>query len=250
MAAFTATDRMNARRCCYTLATMAIILIIDDEESSFASAKTLFAAHGHTMRGCGAMIQTKDIALSGVDVILLHLCRTAPEEELALRELRRFSDVPIVVASSHGEEHIVTGLLNLGADDYLVKPFSFGHALARIGAVLRRISTVPRETDFVEIGDLRINFEARSIVQAGKTLELTPTEFDLLALLARYLDTVVSREDAIRALWSRVDPSAYQVLRVHVSSLRRKLGDSASSPRYLHTLHGVGLKLTSTGDPA
>lgn len=228
---------------------MAVILIIDDEQSSFAAAKALFAAHGHTMRSRGAMPRAKEIALSGVDVVLLHLCRTAPEEELALCQLRRLSNVPIIVASSHGEEHIVTGLLNLGADDYLVKPFSFSHALARIDAVLRRISAAPRVTDFVEVGDLRINFEARSIVQAGKTLGLTPTEFDLLALLARYLDTVVRREDAVRALWSRADPSAYQVLRVHVSSLRRKLGDSASSPRYLHTLHGVGLKLTSAGEP-
>ncbi|UMP06987.1 response regulator transcription factor [Amycolatopsis sp. EV170708-02-1] len=227
---------------------MSIILIIDDERVDFASAKELFAAHGHTMRNRSAMIQAKDVALSGADVVLLNLCRTVPEEELMLRQLRRFSNVPIVVASNHSDEHIVTAALNLGADDYLVKPCSFSHVLARIDAVLRRISATSPRVNFIEVGDLRINFEARSIVRDGKTLGLTPTEFDLLALLARYLDTVVSREDAIKALWSRADPSAYQVLRVHVSSLRRKLGDSATSPRYLHTLHGVGLKLTSTDE--
>jgi DNA-binding response OmpR family regulator len=195
------------------------------------------------------MVQAQDIALTHADVVLLNLCRTQPEEESVLRELRLLSDVPVVVASNHGEERTVTGLLNLGADDYLVKPFSFSHVMARIDAVLRRIPAMSPRTNFVDIGDLRINFLARSIVKAGVALELTPTEFDLLALLAKYANVVVSREDAIKALWSRVDPPAYQVLRVHVSSLRRKLGDSAAAPRYLHTLHGVGLKLTWTNDP-
>jgi DNA-binding response OmpR family regulator len=228
---------------------MSIILIIDDEQPKFASAKAVFAAHGHIAHTRSGPIRPQDIALSRADVVLLNLSRTEPEEESALCEVRGFSDVPVVVASSHGAERTVTGLLNLGADDYLVKPFSFSHAIARIDAVLRRIPAAPPVMDFVEIGDLRVDFRARSIVQAGKALVLTPTEFDLLALLAKYLNTVVSREDAIKALWSRADPSAYQVLRVHVSSLRRKLGDSATSPRYLHTLHGVGLKLTSASAP-
>ena len=247
--AFTVIWGVNARREWYKFKTMPTILIIDDEQPKFASMKALFATHGHVVHTASGRSRAKDIALAHADVVLLNLCRTESEEESVLRELRLLSDVPVVVASNHGEERTVTGLLNLGADDYLVRPFSFRHAIARIDAVLRRIPTMSTKTEFVDIGDLRINFLARSIVQAGTALELTPTEFDLLALLAKFADVVVSREEAIKALWSRVDRPAYQVLRVHVSSLRRKLGDSASAPRYLHTLHGVGLKLAWSNDP-
>jgi DNA-binding response OmpR family regulator len=135
--------------------------------------------------------------------------------------------------------------LELGADDYVVKPFSGPEVIARIRAVLRRGRRAGRPNGPLEVGDLRIEPGARAATLRGEPLSLTKREFDLLERLARDAGNVVTREDLMSDVW---DPNWYgstKTLDMHVATLRRKLGDDPADPRFVHTVRGVGYRLAS-----
>jgi two-component system, OmpR family, response regulator RegX3 len=162
------------------------------------------------------------------------------------RELRKRSQVPIIMLTARGEEADRVVGLELGADDYVVKPFSAREVVARIRAVLRR-ADAPEPADEVtlEVGDLRLDPAKHEVRHRGETLELSRKEFELLHLLMRNAGSVVTRERLIDEVW---DPNWFgstKTLDVHVSGLRRKLGDDAGEPRYLHTVRGVGFRFSS-----
>jgi DNA-binding response OmpR family regulator len=225
---------------------MAIILLINEDSQTLAAITEGLAAQGHIVDISGTVHSAlQNAGLRRADAVVLCLDLSATQEEAALRDLREQWDVPIVVASSHGDEQTVVRMLNLGADDYLVRPCSIAQLTARIDAVLRRSAHSAPHTGFTEVGDLRIDFQARTIQIAGILRDLTPIEFELLCVLAKNPNKVVSREEVTRAVWRRADLASYQLLRTHLSSLRRKLGESATEPRYLHTMRGIGLKFTA-----
>ncbi|MFJ9809204.1 response regulator transcription factor [Streptomyces sp. NPDC101158] len=233
---------------------MPCVLVVEDDPSIRASLMEILAEHGHAVRstgdGFGAL---REVTRGGLDAVVLDLGLPDLDGGDALRMIRGISNVPVVVATARDDENEIVKLLNAGADDYLVKPFSGAQLMARLSAVLRR-SAAPAPaagpapavdpTGPVTVGDLAVDPLARSAYLAGRELVLTRREFDLLAYLARHAGAVVSRRRLLAEVWRE----AYiedQTIDVHVSSLRRKLGERASAPRYLRTVRGVGIKLVA-----
>ena len=166
-----------------------------------------------------------------------------------LAELRRRSArIPILVLTGRGSEDDKVRALDMGADDYVVKPFLHRELVARIRALARRAQMDRKviEPTILEAGPLRLDLKERGLQIDGADVRLTGTEFRLLEYLMRHLDSVVSTTSLARHVWGYDDPPARDVVRVTVHRLRRKLGDDGESPRFVHTVPGVGLKLRST----
>jgi DNA-binding response OmpR family regulator len=163
--------------------------------------------------------------------------------------MRGDSDVPVIVATARSGEANVIRLLNAGADDYVIKPFSGDHLLARIAAVLRRRGvtggTGATRRQRLDIGPLSLDLAKRIARLDGTPLDLTRKEFDLLAYLAARPDQVVSRQELIEEVWRQPYRGAEQTVDVHVSWLRRKLGETAAEPRLLRVVRGVGIMVVT-----
>jgi DNA-binding response OmpR family regulator len=182
------------------------------------------------------------------DLVLLDLNLPDTDGRDVARELRRRGDTPIVMLTARGTEMDRIVGLEIGADDYVVKPFSGAEVIARIRAVLRRSKRsdgpgTPLEP--VEIGALAVDFRARRVTLAGEELDLSRKEFDLLAELVRNAGHVVSREDLMDRVWDENWFGSTKTLDTHVGWLRRKLGDDTAAPRYLHTVRGVGFRFSA-----
>lgn len=175
-----------------------------------------------------------------VDLVLLDLGLPDLDGTVVCRHLRARSSVPIIVVSARGDEIDRVSLLEMGADDYVVKPFGFRELVARIRAVLRRMGEVEHPPEGrIELGDLVIDTRARVVAVAGKTVELTPKEYDLLAFLAEDPGALRSRDQILSAVWDENWWGSTKTLDVHMASLRRKLG----SPHLIVTVRGVGYRL-------
>lgn len=173
------------------------------------------------------------------DVVLLDLGLPDMDGYEVCRRIRATSDVPIIVVTARSDEVDRVVGLELGADDYVVKPFGFRELVARIRAVTRRYMPRPGDGGVTEVGSLRIDRRTRKVFVDGREVALTPKEFDLLALLAEDPGAVFKRDDILEQVW---DPHWYgptKTLDVHVASLRKKLGD----PRWIQTVRGVGFRL-------
>ena len=171
------------------------------------------------------------------DLVLLDLGLPDADGVDVCRELRRRSDVPIVVITARGEEADRVDALDLGADDYLVKPFGFGELTARMRAVLRR--TLPAASEVYRYGTLAVDGGARRVTLAGEEIALTGREFDILHTLAMEPGRVVSREEIFSRVWDEHWYGPTKVLDVHIAALRRKLG----TPLLIETVHGRGFRL-------
>src|SRR5689334_4074809 len=186
------------------------------------------------------------------DLVLLDLNLPDTDGRDVCRELRRRGDTPIVMLTARGTETDRIVGLELGADDYVVKPFSGAEVIARIRAVLRRVSRpsdgMPAEP--AVIGTLRVDYRARRATLGGEPLNLSRKEFDLLADLVRNAGSVVSREDLMARVWDENWFGSTKTLDTHVGWLRRKLGDDTSSPRWIHTARGVGFRFSSAEEMA
>ena len=186
------------------------------------------------------------------DLVLLDLNLPDTDGRDVCRELRRRGDTPIVMLTARGTETDRIVGLELGADDYVVKPFSGAEVIARIRAVLRRVSRpsdgMPAEP--AVIGTLRVDYAARRATLGGEPLNLSRKEFDLLADLVRNAGSVVSREDLMARVWDENWFGSTKTLDTHVGWLRRKLGDDTSSPRWIHTARGVGFRFSSAEEMA
>jgi two-component system, OmpR family, response regulator RegX3 len=223
------------------------ILLVEDEESittPLAEALERDGFHAeiaHTV----ADALTRGRALRP-DLVLLDLMLPDGSGLDVCRELRASSNVPIIILSARGEEADRVVGLELGADDYVVKPFSAREVIARIRAVLRRAQSPAAPADGpIEIGAVRLDLARRTVALAGEPLELARKEFDLLALLMREAGAVVSRERLIDEVWDVNWFGSTKTLDVHVSALRKKLDDDPSSSRYIHTVRGVGFRFAS-----
>jgi len=161
------------------------------------------------------------------------------------RELRRISDVPIIMLTARGTVTDRVVGLELGADDYVVKPFAVGEVISRIRAVLRRARGSSPAPAVMTVGDLRLDLGARRVLLAGVELELTRKEFDLLARLVRDAGSVVSRETLMSEVWDENWFGSTKTLDVHIAGLRRKLGDQPAAPRYIQTVRGVGFRFAA-----
>jgi two-component system response regulator RegX3 len=212
------------------------VLIVEDED---AIAEPL--AEGLRREGfevARAANGAQALAAAPVDLVLLDLRLPDRDGLDVCRELRQRSSVPIIVVTARGEEADRVVGLELGADDYVVKPFGLRELIARIRAVSRRVRGEP-EAGSLRVGDLEVDERARRAQLAGRELELTPKEFDLLAALARDPGAAVSRRRLLEDVWETSWYGSTKTIDVHVAALRRKLGD----PGWIETVRGVGFRL-------
>jgi len=180
------------------------------------------------------------------DLVLLDVMLPDGDGKDLLRQIRAESRTPVVMLTARGQETDKVVGLELGADDYVVKPFGSAELIARIRAVLRRSATPEADApSALRVGDVEMNLHTHSVTQRGQAIDLTLKEYELLRMLMEAAGRVVSRTDLIDEVW---DPNWYgstKTLDVHVSSLRKKLGDDPSTPRYIHTVRGVGFRFSS-----
>jgi DNA-binding response OmpR family regulator len=185
------------------------------------------------------------------DLVVLDLGLPDIDGGELLRMLRAVSAVPVIVATARDDEQQIVRALDAGADDYLIKPFGAAQLDARIRAVLRRaISPEDGRPAPIEVGGLVIDPNARTVTLDGIRLDLSAREFDLLRYLAERADQVVSKRELLTEVWRLPYGGADKTVDVHLSWLRRKLGETAQSPRYLHTVRSVGVRLSTPGVPA
>jgi two-component system, OmpR family, response regulator RegX3 len=173
------------------------------------------------------------------DVVLLDLRLPDMDGLDVCRSIRARSDVPIIIVTARGDEPDRVVGLELGADDYVVKPFGLRELIARIRAVTRRGRTAPEEDGSVQVGELEVDSRARRVWLSGRELDLTPKEFDVLAMLSRDPGAVVSRRSLLDEVWETSWYGSTRTIDVHVAALRRKLGDAG----WIETVRGVGFRL-------
>jgi two-component system response regulator RegX3 len=227
------------------------ILLVEDEASITEPLAEALRGEGFDTLVAGTVAEALDRARRDPDLVLLDVMLPDGSGLDVCRELRQKSQVPIIMLTARGEEADRVVGLELGADDYVVKPFSAREVVARIRAVLRRAQAVePESSDEspLEIAEVRLDPARREVTLRGEVLELSRKEFELLHLLMRSAGTVVTRERLIDEVW---DPNWFgstKTLDVHVSGIRRKLGDDPAQPRYVHTVRGVGFRFSSPDD--
>jgi len=225
---------------------MASVLVVEDDQFVRSALIRHLTEAAHTVRSVGTALEAlREVAQVGFDVVILDLGLPDLDGSEALKMLRGLSDVPVIVATARDDEAEIVRLLNAGADDYLVKPFSVEHLSARLAAVLRRSqgrAAAPTVDELIRVGGLEIDVRRRLAALDGTVLDLTRREFDLLTFLAARPGVVVARRELLAEVWQQ-SYGDDQTIDVHLSWLRRKLGETAASPRYLHTLRGVGVKL-------
>jgi two-component system KDP operon response regulator KdpE len=213
------------------------VLVVDDEPQ-------ILRALGTTLRGAGydvATAATADGALAAAaahppEAVILDLVLPDGDGTDVARELRTWSDAPVIVLSAVGEERQKIAALDAGADDYVTKPFSVEELLARLRAVLRR--KTPSQEPVLEIGGLRIDIRQRTVSVDGQRVKLSPHEFDLLRVLAQNQGKLLTHRALLREIWGPAYQREANYLHVYISHLRRKIG-----PGYLVTEPGAGYRL-------
>jgi two-component system, OmpR family, KDP operon response regulator KdpE len=223
-----------------------LLLIEDDAEIRRALIRALNEL-GHAVTSNAAGLPAlQQVLAQRPDLVVLDLGLPDIDGQELLRMLRSVSDVPVVVATARDDDAQIVRALDGGADDYVIKPFSAAQLDARVRAVLRRTQNGGERTGAPEVvvGELRLDAAARVASLAGTPLELSAREFDLLSFLAARAGTVVSKRDLLTHVWRQPWGGADKTVDVHLSWIRRKLGETAQDPRYLHTVRGVGVKLT------
>lgn len=181
------------------------------------------------------------------DVVLLDLGLPDLDGRQVLRMLRAISQVPVIVVTAQDDDRTVVQALDAGADDYLVKPFGSEQLAARIRAVLRRSAPSGGGDPTVRIGELEIDPARHQVRLGGEPVELSRKEFDMLWLLATRPGEVVTKRELLADVWGLPFGGGDRTVDVHLSWLRRKLGETAAEPRYLHTVRGVGIRLAAPG---
>ncbi len=223
------------------------ILMVEDERSITEPLIEALGREGFDTEVAGTVADALELAKRlRPDLVLLDVMLPDGSGYDVCRELRARSQVPIIMLTARGEETDRVVGLELGADDYVVKPFSARELAARIRAVLRRAGDTTERGDqeaVLAVGELQLDRDKRAAQLAGAQLDLTRKEFELLELLMREAGTVVSRERLIDEVWDVNWFGSTKTLDVHVSGLRRKLGEDPGAPRFIHTVRGVGFRL-------
>jgi DNA-binding response OmpR family regulator len=225
---------------------MATVLLVEDDDAVRDSMLRSLTDLGHAVQATGTALEAlRRVRADPPDLIVLDLGLPDLDGAEALRMLRASTNTPIIIATARDNETEIVRLLRAGADDYMVKPFSHAHLEARVTTVLRRTGQASRgEQPVIRAGTLRVDPGERQAYLDGAGLALTRKEFDLLAYLAARPGRVVSRRELLEEVWRQPSIGEDQTIDVHLYWLRRKLGESAAEPRFLHTVRGVGVKFT------
>jgi DNA-binding response OmpR family regulator len=225
---------------------MARLLLAEDDVGIREPLARALLREGYEVESVGDGTEAVERALAGApDLLVLDIGLPGLDGlEVCRRVRRERPDLPILMVTAQDDELDLVEGLDAGADDYVTKPFRLAELLARVRALLRR-SGAGGEEDEVEVGSVRLEPSSRRAQRGAEELQLTPKEFDLLALLLRSAGTVVRRERIMREVWDENWFGSTKTLDMHVSSLRRKLGDDATDPELLTTVRGIGFRFES-----
>jgi DNA-binding response OmpR family regulator len=222
---------------------MASVVIIEDEQRIRELVSRVLADRGHDVESTAtAMEGLQAVVRVSPELVILDMGLPDLDGAELLKMIRAVSDVPIIVATARSEDRDVIRTLDAGADDYLIKPFSVDQLEARVRAVLRRSGSEGRDAPLM-VGGLAIDVAAREARLDGKPIELSPKEFDVLRFLAERRGEVVSKRELLAEVWRQPYGGSEKTVDVHISWLRKKLGETAADSRYLQTVFGVGVKL-------
>jgi two-component system, OmpR family, KDP operon response regulator KdpE len=218
------------------------VLVVDDEPQILRALRTTLRAAGYTVESASTAAEALAVAAAQPpEAVILDLVLPDGSGTEVCRELRTWTNAPVIVLSAVGDEREKIDALDAGADDYVTKPFSVDELLARLRAVLRR--QAPSQDPVIEVGELKIDVPERIVTRGGARVKLSPHEFDLLRVLAQSPGKLLTHRALLREVWG----PAYQVeahyLHVYVSHLRRKIEPDPSSPRYILTEPGAGYRL-------
>jgi two-component system response regulator RegX3 len=223
------------------------ILVVEDEKGIYEPL-----AEALNREGFGVFVAptaaeaVESIRSRSPDLVLLDVMLPDGDGRDVLRQIRSSSRTPVIILTARGEEMDRVVGLELGADDYVAKPFSAAELIARIRAVLRRAAApAPSDQAALAVGEVRMDLDTREVTKDGEAVQLTLKEFELLRMLMVVAGKVVRRTDLMDEIW---DPNWYGSMKnldVHVSSLRKKLGDDLAEPRYIKTVRGVGFRFAS-----
>jgi DNA-binding response OmpR family regulator len=226
------------------------ILLLEDDPQVRRAVLRALAERGYATSSAAAGMAGLDAALRDrPDLVVLDLGLPDVDGHQVLRMIRAVSQVPVIVATARDDEREIVRALDGGADDYLVKPFSAAQLEARVRAVLRRAADPATRAAPLRIGTLELDVASRTVRLDGRPVELTPREFELLRYLAERPGQVVGKRELLAEVWHLPYGGADKTVDVHLSWLRRKLGESAQAPRYLHTVRGVGVRLAAPEPP-
>jgi len=219
------------------------ILVVDDEQAIRRFLRVTLDAQGYQVYEAENGKEALDaVPACRPDAMILDLGLPDMEGHAVIRRLREWSSVPIIVLSVREHETEKIAALDAGADDYLTKPFAAGELMARLRAAVRRAAHTGNEPVY-EVGDLRIDLGRRLVTLAGQQIALTPTEYELLRVLAQHGGRVLTHHQLLRQVWGASYEPETHLLRVNISNLRRKLEADPSRPRHIITEPGVGYRL-------
>jgi two-component system KDP operon response regulator KdpE len=218
------------------------VLVIDDERAIRRFLRAALSSQNHAVTE--AETGRDGLAAVGTDrpdVVILDLGLPDMDGIEVIRQLREWTTVPVIVLSVRGQEEDKVAALDAGADDYLTKPFAIGELLARIRVALRH-TLRPTASPVVQVDDLQIDFEHRTVTRSGQEVHLTPTEYDVLKYLVQHAGKVVTHRMLLQEVWGPEHLDETQYLHVVISQLRRKIESQPARPRYILTEPGVGYR--------
>ena len=249
-------DRVKARLGCFARAERAVsvadvahLLVVEDDERIRTALIRALRDRGHAVSSAGTALDGLRSAVEDrPDLVVLDLGLPDLDGRELLRMLRAVSSVPVIIATARDDDESVVQALDAGADDYVLKPFQAGQLEARIRAVLRRAAgAADAAAAVMTVADLTVDPRSRRVTLADAAVDLSPKEFDLLAYLAARVGTVVTKRELLAEVWQLPYGGSDKTVDVHLSWLRRKLGESAAEPRLLQTVRGVGVRLAEPG---
>lgn len=220
------------------------VLVVDDEAAIMRFLKPALEANDYEMASVGTVADAiKRIASRAPDIVLLDLGLPDGDGKEVIKRAREWSEVPIIVLSARERETEKIEALDLGADDYVNKPFNVGELLARMRTALRHRMQRHAEIPVLRVGNLEIDSLRHRATRAGAELKLTPKEFELLSFLARHAGRVITHKQILIAVWGRAHAEDTQYLRVYVGQLRQKVEEHADDPRIILTEPGIGYRI-------
>jgi DNA-binding response OmpR family regulator len=229
---------------------VAQVLIIEDDARIRPLLMKALGERGYAVASASSGMQGLSLAVENrPDLVILDLGLPDVDGTQVLTMLRAVSDVPVIVASARDDDPTLVSCLDAGADDYVVKPYTTAQLEARIRAVMRRAGGTAEARGPLVVGGLEIDVPGRRASVDGVVLDLSPREFDLLRHLAEHAGEVVTKRQLLTDVWHQAWGGSDKTVDVHLSWLRRKLGETAAEPRYLHTVRGVGVRLAAPSGP-
>ncbi len=219
------------------------ILVIDDEVEIRRLLKVGLTAHGYDfLEAANGQDGIYQAAMARPDMVILDMGLPDLEGLAVVSKIREWSQIPIIILSVRGQDNDKVNALDLGADDYLTKPFSISELMARIRVALRHQGNL-KDEPVIQIADLWIDLSRRKVKVAGTDIHLTPTEYDLLKILVTNAGKVITHRQLLNSIWGNNGQEYAQYLRIYISQLRKKIERDPNQPKFILTEPGVGYRL-------